>query len=87
MVTRKCKIEIWKSNLTSSHKMNKTDIQRIENSHVKAAYAVTVASGKIMSSNLLQEKRKEFTTPLVDALALLGKAAADLNQFRRSDLK
>ena len=48
---------------------------------------MTVASGKIMSSNLLQEKRKEFTTPLVDVLALLGKAAADLNQFRRNDLK
>ena len=49
--------------------------------HVKAAYAVKVASDKIMSSNLLQEQSKELITPLVDALDLLGKARADLNQF------
>ena len=53
MVTPKCNSEIWKSNLTSPYKMNKIELQRIENLHVKAAYAVTVASDKIMSSNLL----------------------------------
>ena len=46
---------------------------------MKAAYEVTVASDKIMSSNLLQEQSKELINPLVDALALLGKATADLN--------
>ena len=40
-----------------------------------------------MSSNLLQEQSKELITPLVDVLALLRKATADLNQFRRNNLK
>ena len=57
--------------------MNKIEFQRIENLHVKAAYAVIVASDKIMSSNLLQEQSKELITPFVDALDLLGKARAD----------
>ena len=48
---------------------------------------MTVASDKIMSSNLLQEESKELIPPLVDALALLGKATADLNQFRRNNLR
>ena len=74
MVTPKCNSEIWKSNLTSTYRMNEKEIQRIENLHVKAAYAVTVASDKIMNSNLLQEQSKELITLLVDALALLGKA-------------
>ena len=87
MVTPKCNSEIWKSNLTSPYKMNEIELQRIENLHVKAAYAVTVASDKIMSSNLLQEQSKELITPLVDVLALLRKATADLNQFRRNNLK
>ena len=72
---------MWKSNPTSTYKMNKIELPRIENLHVKAAYAVTVASDKIMSSNLLQEQSKELITPLVDALDLLVKARADLNQF------
>ena len=70
-----------KSNPTSTYKMNKIELPRIENLHVKAAYAVTVASDKIMSSNLLQEQSKELITPLVGALDLLVKARADLNQF------
>ena len=37
MVTPKCNSEIWKSNLTSSYRINEADLQRIENSHVKAA--------------------------------------------------
>ena len=72
---------MWKSNPTSTYKMNKIELPRIENLHVKAAYAVTVASDKIMSFNLLQEQSKELITPLVDALDLLVKARADLNQF------
>ena len=44
--------------------MNEIEIQRIENLHVKAAYAVTVASDKIMSPNLLQEQSKELIAPL-----------------------
>ena len=72
---------MWKSNPTSTYKMNKIELPRIENLHVKAAYAVTVASDKITSSNLLQEQSKELITPLVDALDLLVKARADLNQF------
>ena len=67
--------------------MNEIELQRIENLHVKTAYAVTVASDKIMSFNLLQEQSKELATPFVDALALLGKATADLNQFRRNNLR
>ena len=65
--------------------MNEKELQRIKNLHVKAAYAVIVASDKIMSSNLLQEQSKELITPIIDALALLGKATADLNQFRRNN--
>ena len=59
--------------------MNEIELPRIENLHVKASYAVTVASDKIRSSNLLQEQSKELIILLVDALALLGKATADLN--------
>ena len=80
IVTSKCNTEIWKSNLTLSNKMNEIDLQRIENLHVKAAYPVTVASDKIMSSNFLQEQSKELITPLVDALA-------NLNSFRRNNLR
>ena len=87
MVTPKCNSEIWKSKLTSTCRMNEKELQRIKNLHVKATYAVTVASDKIMSSNLLQEQSKELITPIVDALALLGKATVDLNQFRRSNLR
>ena len=58
---------MWKSNPASTYKMNKIEFQRIENLHVKAAYAVIVASDKIMSSNLLQEQSKELITPFVDA--------------------
>ena len=50
--------------------MNEIELQRIEHVHIKAAYAVTVASDKIMGSNLLQEQSKELITPLVDAVAL-----------------
>ena len=48
---------------------------------------MTIASDKIMSSNLLQEQSKELITPLVDDLALLGKATVDLNQFYRNNLR
>ena len=34
MATPNCNTEIWKSNLTSLYKMNKIDLQRIENLHV-----------------------------------------------------
>ena len=56
MVTPKCNSQIWKSNLTSTCRMNETELQRIGNLHVKVAYAVAVASDKIMNSNLLQEQ-------------------------------
>ena len=87
MATPKCNSEIWKSNLTLTYRMNEIELQRIENLHVKAAYAVTVASDQIINSNLLQEQSNELITPLVDALALLGKATADLNQFWRNNLR
>ena len=86
MANPKCNSEIWKSNL-NSYRMNEIELHRIEHLHVKAAYAVTVASDKIMGSNLLQEQSKELITPIVDAVALLGKATADLNQFRRNNLR
>ena len=72
-----------------SYKINKIDLQRIGKSHFKAAYTVTVAPDKIMYSNLLQKQSKKLiiTTNLVDALALLGKAIADLNQFWRNNLR
>ena len=87
IATPKCNSEISKSNLISTYRMNEIELQRIENLHVKAAYAVTVACDKIMSSNLLQEQSKELIIPLVDALALLGKATADLDQFWRNNLR
>ena len=72
-----------------SYKINKIDLQRIEKSHVKAAYTLTVASDKTICSNLLQKQSKKLIiiTHLVDALALLGKAVADLNQFWRNNLR
>ena len=62
--------------------MNEIKLQIIEYLLVKAAYAVTVASDKIMSSNLLQEQSKDLITPLVDALARSGEVIVDLNQFQ-----
>ena len=67
--------------------MNVIKLQIIEYLLVKAAYAVTVASDKIMSSNLLQEQSKELITPLVDNLALSGEAIVDLNQFQLNNLR
>ena len=87
VATPKYNSEIWKSNLTSTYRMNEVELQRIKNLHVKAACAVTLASDKIVSSNLLQEQSKELITLLVDALVLLGKATADLNQFQRNNLR
>ena len=63
MASPKCSSEIWKSNLTSAYRMNEIELQRIEDLHVNTTYAVTVASDKIMSSNLLQEQSKELITP------------------------
>ena len=37
MVTPKCNSEIWKSNPTSTYRMNEIELQRIENLHVKTA--------------------------------------------------
>ena len=37
MVTPKCNSEIWKSNPTSIYRMNETELQRIQNLHVKTA--------------------------------------------------
>ena len=60
MVTPKYNSEIWKSNLTSTYRMNEVELQRIENLHVKVSYTVTVASDNIRSSNLLQEQSKSY---------------------------
>ena len=59
--TPKCNSEIWKFNLASTYRMNEIELQRVEDLHEKAAYAVKVASNKIMSSNLLQEQNKELS--------------------------
>ena len=87
MVTPKYDSEIWISNVTSTYKRNEIELRRIKNLYVKTACAVTVAFDKVMSSNLLQKHSKGLIIPLVDALTLLVKAAADLNQFRRNNLR
>ena len=63
MVTPKCNTEISKYNLTSIYKRNEIELQRIDHLHFKVPYTVTVASDKIMRSNLLQEQSKELITP------------------------
>ena len=54
---------------------------------VKAACAMTDACDKIMKLNLKSDQCREMITPVIDALALLGVVTAEINQFRREQMK
>ena len=54
---------------------------------VKAACVITDACDKIMKMNLKSDQCREMITPFIDALALLGVVTAEMNQFRREQMK
>ena len=54
---------------------------------VKAACGMTDPCDKIMNLNLKSDQCREVITPVTDALALLGVVTAEINQFRREQMK
>ena len=54
---------------------------------VKAACAMTDAWDKIMKMNLKSDQCREMIASVIDALALLGVVTAEINQFRREQMK
>ena len=54
---------------------------------VKAACGMTDPCDKIMNLNLKSDQCREVITPFTDALALLGVVTAEINQFRREQMK
>ena len=62
-------------------------LQKIQMHTVKAACAMTDACDKIMKLNLKSDQCREMITPVIDALALLGVVTAEINQFRREQMK
>ena len=88
MITPKCNEEIWRGDiLNTSRRSNDIVLQKIHMHTVKAACAMTDACDKIMKLNLKSDQCREMITPVIDALALLGVVTAEINQFRREQMK
>ena len=88
MITPKCNEEIWRGDiLNTSRRSNDIVLQKIHMHTVKAACAMTDACDKIMKMNLKSDQCREMITPVIDALALLGVVTAEINQFRREQMK
>ena len=71
----------------TSRRYNDIVLQKIQMHTVKAACAMTDACDKIMKLNLKSDQCREMITPVIDALALLGVVTAEINQFRREQMK
>ena len=88
MITPKYNEEIWRGDiLNTSRKSNDIVLQKIQMHTVKAASAMADACDKIMEMNLKSDQCREMITPVIDALALLGVVTAEINQFRRKQMK
>ena len=88
MITPKCNEEIWRGDiLNTSRRSNDIVLQKIQMHTVKAAYAMTDACDKVMEMNLQSDQCREMITPVIDAFALLGVVTAEINQFRRQQMK
>ena len=88
MITPKCNEEIWRGDiLNTSRRSNDIVLQKIQMHTVKAASAMADACDKIMEKNLKSDQCREMITPVIDALALLGVVTAEINQFRREQMK
>ena len=57
--------------------------------NVSASHAITESYEKVIGrlGKYRMDLSKELLTPLMDALAFLGQAASDINQFRRDIIK
>ena len=88
MIIPKCNEEIWRGDiLNTSRRSSDIVLQKIQMHTVKAACAMTDAFDKIMKKNLKSDQCKEMITPVIDVLALLGVVTAEINQFRKEQMK
>ena len=88
MIIPKCNEEIWRGDiLDTSRRSNDIVLQKIQMHTVKAACAMTDACDKIMKKNLKSDQCREMITPVIDVLALLGVVTAEINQFRKEQMK
>ena len=88
MITPKCDEEICRGDILNIGKRsNDIVLQKIQMHTVKAAYAMTDACDKVMEMNLQSDQCREMITPVIDAFALLGVVTAEINQFRRQQMK
>ena len=80
--------EIWRVDiLNTSRRSNDIVLQKIQIHNFKAACAITHACDKIMNLNLRSGQGREMMTPVIDAFALVGVVTAEINQFRREQMK
>ena len=88
MITPKCNEEIWSGDiLNTSRRSNDIVLQNIQMHTIKAACVMTDACDKIMDLNLKSDQCTEMITPVIDVLALLEVVTAEINQFRREQMK
>ena len=62
-------------------------LQNIQMHTIKAACVMTDACDKIMDLNLKSDQCTEMIIPVIDVLALLEVVTAEINQFRREQMK
>ena len=88
MITPKFNEEIWRGDiLNTSRRSNDRVLPKIQMQTVKAACTMNDACDNIMKMNLKSHQYKEMIVPVIDALALLGVVTAEINQFRREQMK
>ena len=88
MITPKFNEEIWRGGmLNTSRRSNDIVLPKIQMQTVKAACTMKDACDNIMKMNLKSDQYKEMIIPVIDALALLGVVTAEINQFRREQMK
>ena len=88
MITPKCNEDIWRGDiLNTGRRSNNIVMQKIQMRTVKAACAMAGVCDKIMEMNLKSDQCREMITSVIDTLALLGVVTAEINQFRREQMK
>ena len=81
--------EIWNSNLLTPNRLTDISLRKIQLLNVSAAYSITETCKKVIGrlGKYNIDLSKELLTPLIDALAFIGQAASDTNQFRRDIIR
>ena len=69
--------------------MTNISLRKMQLLNASAAHAITESYEKVIGrlDKYRMDLSKELPTPLMDALAFLGQAASDINQFRRDIIK